>query len=110
MFIKPLILLTLWDTVNPLDFEGVKNAICVLCKLQCEDSSQSINPYKNKGIRQTPLSDQHIYDRNTNPTYSYSDKAINLIVEQIKKAPEHIVQSLKAKVGKPTPGAKDSKP
>ena len=52
----------------------------------------------------------YVYDRNTNPTYSYSDKAINLIVEQIKKDPEHIVQSLKTKVGKPTPGAKDSKP
>ena len=52
----------------------------------------------------------YVYDRNTNPNYSYSDKAINLIVEQIKKDPEHIVQSLKSKVGKPTPGAKDSKP
>ena len=52
----------------------------------------------------------YVYDRNINPTYSYSDKAINLIVEQIKKDPEHIVQSLKTKVGKPTPGAKDSKP
>ncbi|MFC2384878.1 MAG: DUF3644 domain-containing protein, partial [Hoylesella saccharolytica] len=27
----------------------------------------------------------YVYDRNTNPNYSYSDKAINLIVEQIKK-------------------------
>ena len=25
---KPLILLTLWDRINPVDFDGVGNAIC----------------------------------------------------------------------------------
>ena len=52
----------------------------------------------------------YCYSRNSTPMYTYSNAVIELIIEQIKKDPEHIVQSLKAKVGKPTPGAKDSKP
>ncbi|WP_367179421.1 hypothetical protein [Anaerovibrio sp.] len=39
--------------------------------------------------------------------FTYSGKAINLILEAIKKDPEHIVQSLKIKLGKSTPGAKE---
>lgn len=39
--------------------------------------------------------------------FTYSDKAINLILEAIKKDPEHIVQGLKIKLGKSTPGAKE---
>ena len=52
----------------------------------------------------------YCYSRNSIPMYTYSNAVIELIIEQIKKDPEHIVQSLKSKVGKPTPGAKDSKP
>lgn len=47
------------------------------------------------------------YNIGASSFYSYSDKTINLIMDQIKKDPEHIVQSLKNKIGKSTPGAKD---
>lgn len=49
----------------------------------------------------------YCYDRQSAPTYTYSQRLIDMIIEQIKKDPEHIVQSLKDKVGKSTPGAKD---
>lgn len=48
------------------------------------------------------------YKNGTSTTYySYSQKAINFIIESIKKDPEHIVQNLKDKIGKSTPGAKE---
>ena len=37
------------------------------------------------------------YDRNTTPLFTYSEAAINFIVNEIKKDPEHIIQSLKDK-------------
>ena len=49
----------------------------------------------------------YIYNRNSIANYSYSMKAINLILEQIKKDPEHIIQDLRSKIGKSTPGAKE---
>lgn len=39
--------------------------------------------------------------------FSYSQKTIDLIIDAIRKDPEHIVQSLKDKLGKSTPGAKE---
>ena len=47
------------------------------------------------------------YESGQNKLYTYSDKAITLIIDAIKKDPEHIVQSLKVKLGKSTPGAKE---
>lgn len=47
------------------------------------------------------------YNIGSSKFYSYSDKTINLIMDQIKKGPEHVVQDLKDKVGKSTPGAKE---
>lgn len=57
-------------------------------------------------IKQDP---KYCYTYKTGSTtmYSYSDKAIDFIVERIKKDPEHIIQGLKDKIGKPTPGAKE---
>ena len=49
----------------------------------------------------------YVYKRNASPTYSYSNAALQLIYNEIKKDPEHIVQSLKSKLRKPTPGAKE---
>ena len=42
-------------------------------------------------------------------SYSYSEKALNLIFEEIKKDPEHIIQNLKERLqkNKSTPGAKE---
>ena len=40
----------------------------------------------------------YCYDVNKNPTYTYSQAAIDFILEQIKKAPEHIFQELKDKI------------
>ena len=36
----------------------------------------------------------YVYKRNQNPVYTYSMAAIDLIVEQIKTDPKHIIQSL----------------
>ncbi len=47
----------------------------------------------------------YVHRQYAQPSYSYSVKAIELIVEEIKKNPEEIVERLKAK--KLTPGAKE---
>ncbi len=49
------------------------------------------------------------YDRSTTPLYSYSEAALQLIFDEIKKDPENIIQNLKSKVKKikSTPGAKE---
>ena len=49
------------------------------------------------------------YDRSTQPIYSYSEAALKLIFEEIKKNPEEIIQSLREQINKnkPTPGAKE---
>ena len=48
------------------------------------------------------------YEIGTQTLYSYSDAAIELIVEEIKKDPEHIIQNLRNKQKKElTPGAKE---
>ncbi len=56
----------------------------------------------------------YVYNRNQNPTYTYSMAAIDMIVEQIKKDPEHIIQSLRDKLpnkkGSQPQGQRNSKP
>lgn len=57
----------------------------------------------------------YVYSRNQNPTYSYSMAAIELILEQIKKDPEHIIQDLRDKQpenkkGSQPQGQRNSKP
>lgn len=56
----------------------------------------------------------YVYKRNQNPTYTYSMAAIDMIVEQIKKDPEHIIQSLRDnmpnKKGSQPQGQRNSKP
>lgn len=49
------------------------------------------------------------YDRSTQTLFTYSEAAIELIVSEIKKDPEHIIQNLKENIqkNKPTPGAKE---
>lgn len=42
----------------------------------------------------------YVHRNNKEPTYSYSQQAIDFIVEEIKKDPEHIIQNLKQKVKK----------
>ena len=42
----------------------------------------------------------YIFQLHTNPNYGYSIQAIDFIVDEIKKDPEHIVQSLKEKLKK----------
>lgn len=50
----------------------------------------------------------YIYKVGSCPTYSYSIQTIDLIVEEIKKNPDKIIQDLKEKLkNKPTPGAKE---
>lgn len=50
-----------------------------------------------------------VYQISTQPQYSYSQQAIDFIFEEIKKSPGHIIDDLKNKIKKSTPGAKDSK-
>lgn len=47
------------------------------------------------------------YKNGQSTYYSYSNKAIQLILDCIKKDPKHIVQNLKNNIGKSTPGAKE---
>ena len=49
------------------------------------------------------------YQITTTPTFSYSVRTIDFIVEEIKKDPENIIQNLKESLtkNKPTPGAKE---
>ena len=49
-----------------------------------------------------------MYQIQSQPQYSYSQQAIDFIFEEIKKAPESILDDLKDKRKKSTPGAKDS--
>lgn len=53
----------------------------------------------------------YVYQVSSQPQYSYSQQAIDFIFSEIKKAPETIIEDLKAKITqkKSTPGAKDSK-
>lgn len=50
-----------------------------------------------------------VYQIQSQPQYSYSQQAIDFIFEEIKKAPDTILDDLKEKTKKSTPGAKDSK-
>ena len=50
-----------------------------------------------------------VYQIQSQPQYSYSQQAIDFIFEEIKKAPDTILDDLKEKRKKSTPGAKDSK-
>ncbi len=55
----------------------------------------------------------YVYRGNQIPTYTYSMAAIDMIVEQIKKDPEHIIQDLRDKVqkkGSQPQGQRNSKP
>lgn len=52
----------------------------------------------------------YVYNRNSAPTYSYSDAALRFIYDEIKKDPEHIVQSLKDKTRSQPQGQRNSKP
>ncbi len=49
----------------------------------------------------------YAYKLHAQPQYSYSLQAIDFIVDEIKKDPENIIQNLKNKKNKPTPGAKE---
>ena len=40
------------------------------------------------------------YDRSTQTLFTYSEAAIELIVSEIKKDPEHIIQNLKNNIAK----------
>ena len=50
-----------------------------------------------------------VYQIQSQPQYSYSQQAIDFIFEEIKKTPDTILDDLKEKTKKSTPGAKDSK-
>ena len=52
-----------------------------------------------------------VYQVSSQPQYSYSQQAIDLIYDEIKKSPGQILDDLKQKIAlkKSTPGAKDSK-
>lgn len=56
----------------------------------------------------------YVYNRNTTPAYTYSMAAIDVICEQIKKDPEHIIQNLRSKIGQKKgsqpQGQRNSKP
>lgn len=53
----------------------------------------------------------YTYSRNANPYYSYSEAAIHLIYDTIKKDPEHIVQNLKENIKRNQPqGQRNSQP
>ena len=56
----------------------------------------------------------YVYKRNQNPTYTYSMAAIEMIMEQIKRDPEHIIQDLRDKLpnkkGSQPQGQRNSKP
>lgn len=49
------------------------------------------------------------YDRASQSLYSYSEKALQLILREIKKDPEHIIEKLRESINKnkSTPGAKE---
>lgn len=47
------------------------------------------------------------YNRTTQILYTYSDAAIEFIILEIKKDPEHIIQNLKRQQKRATPGAKE---
>lgn len=49
------------------------------------------------------------YDRARQSLYSYSEKALQLILREIKKDPEHIIEKLRESINKnkSTPGAKE---
>lgn len=49
-----------------------------------------------------------VYQISSQPQYSYSQQAIDFIYGEIKKAPDHILDDLKEKTKRSTPGAKDS--
>ena len=49
------------------------------------------------------------YHISANPQYSYSQQAIDFLYGELKKAPDHILNDIKMKIKKSTPGAKDSK-
>jgi len=49
------------------------------------------------------------YQISSQPQYSYSQQAIDFIYDELKKAPDRILDDLKNKIKKSTPGAKDSK-
>lgn len=42
----------------------------------------------------------YVYKRSSNPLYSYSQQAIDLIVDEIKKDPKNIIQNLKKRIKK----------
>lgn len=42
----------------------------------------------------------YCYNLNSNPSYSYNQKLIEFIKTEIRKDPEHIIQSLRAKIKK----------
>ena len=49
------------------------------------------------------------YQISSQPQYSYSRQAIDFIYDELRKAPDRILDDLKNKIKKSTPGAKDSK-
>lgn len=49
----------------------------------------------------------YVYEAHQQPSYTYSQATINLIFSEIKKDPENIIQYLKDKIKKLTPGAKE---
>lgn len=50
-----------------------------------------------------------VYQISRSPQYSYSQQAVDFIYAEIKKSPRTILDDVKAKNKKSTPGAKDSK-
>lgn len=50
-----------------------------------------------------------VYQVSMQPQYSYSQRAVDFIFDEIKKNPERIIDDIKDKIKKSTPGAKDSK-
>ena len=101
------------DCVNIINNRIKREGINFINPSPKEDSKRhSFNKYlfdlfvKFYNLKQDPA---YCYEYNIGSSkfYSYSDKTINLIMDQIKKGPEHVVQDLKDKVGKSTPGAKE---
>ena len=115
--------LGLWEKMNnpnfkPLEFEGFKkeaglNSFIVKNKLNFINPAISVSEDKKHEFNKThfdlfskfyhlksDIDYCYKYELGKQISYSYSDKAINLIYSEIKKDPEHVIQNLKNNVKK----------
>lgn len=108
-----IILKEVQDPNNVYSYNGKRCIEQINRRLKSDGVNIRINKYhfqlfvRHYGIKENPKL-CYCYRIQSNPQYSYSMATVDLIVSEIEKDPENILQALKTKM-KETPGAKDSK-